>query len=249
MSTKNPDNLYDQETINSKNMFARYSHRTRFKIGLEFIESRLVLGKVLDFGCGTGAFISQVNAIKKGAIIGYEPFYEERFESDLPIYSEYEDLFKHAPYQTITIFQVMEHLQWEEIEKTMNRFDELLDPDGVIIIEVPIEIGPIILIKELNRYRQKKARIYTSKKLWSYGLFEFIGTFLFGLPAKRIDPDISFMEHKGFDFRALIRFIKQKGWKTKILCYSPLPIKTWYGNSNVFIQVTRSKTSMEGKLL
>jgi len=241
ITTKKIDNIYDQETINSKNLFARFSHRTRFKNGLKFIKSRLDLGKVLDYGCGTGVFVSQVNSIKNGIIAGYEPISKQRYQSDLPIYTEYSDIIKQSPYHTITIFQVMEHLQWDEIGRIMKCFDDLLAPDGVIIIEVPIEIGPIVLIKELNRYRQKKAGVYTSKRFWSYNLFEFLCTFIFGIPGKRIDPEKTFMEHKGFDFRELIKFIEQKGWKTKVLCYSPLPIKTWYGNSNVFIQVTRDK--------
>jgi 2-polyprenyl-3-methyl-5-hydroxy-6-metoxy-1,4-benzoquinol methylase len=155
----------------------------------------------------------------------------ERCEDGLPVYSEYNDVLKNAPYQTVTVFEVMEHLQWTELANILIRCNELLAPGGAVVISVPIEIGPVILFKELNRYRVTKE--------WQYTVFEFIGAFLLGIAGRRENPDYAVMRHKGFDFRDLIRFIKSKGWKTKVLCYGPLPVKIWYGNSQVFIMAKR----------
>jgi SAM-dependent methyltransferase len=200
---------------------------------LDYAIPRLELGNLLDYGCGSGVFIAEINKIKQGIAFGYEPFMTERCQDGLPIYSEYNEILKYAPYQTITIFEVMEHLQWTELANILVRCSEVLHPNGVIIVSVPIEIGPVILIKEINRFRETKQ--------WNYNIFEFLGALIFGIAGWRKNPDWVFMEHKGFDFRELLRFIRSKGWITKILGYGPLPIKFWYGNSQIFFMVKKLK--------
>jgi hypothetical protein len=73
--------------------------------------------------------------------------------------------------------------------------------------------------------------------LW---FFEFIGTSVLGIRVWRENPDQIFMGHRGFDFRELIKFIKSKGWRVKILDYVPLPVKCWYGNSQVFFMAEKN---------
>jgi 2-polyprenyl-3-methyl-5-hydroxy-6-metoxy-1,4-benzoquinol methylase len=197
-------NVYDDNTINSTNFFVRYTHRNRLKKCLKLVGPRLELGKILDYGCGSGIFISKLNKMKHGFAYGYEPFMVDKYENNLPIYKKLDEILIFAPYKTITIFEVMEHLQWVELTKILERCSEMLSHDGVVIISVLIEIGPTILLKEINRFR-------ISKK-WKYGFFEFIGALIFGIHGRRENPDKDFMEHKGFDFRELIRFIKSKGW-------------------------------------
>jgi len=226
------NHAYDNETINSTNFFARYAHRKRIGKCLKLVGPRLELGKILDYGCGSGVFVSKLNKIKSDFIYGYEPFMTERYENDLPIYEKFDDIIKFGPYKTITIFEVLEHLQWTELAKILLQCDEILSPGGIIIISVPIEIGPAILLKEINRFRITKK--------WGYNFFEFIGSFIFGVRGWRNNPDYDYMEHKGFDFRELIRFIESKGWMVKIAGYGPLPIKYWYGNSQVYMMVKRN---------
>jgi len=231
---------YETLTIHSPNFFARTAHRARMKKSLEFVKSRLSLGKVLDYGCGTGVLVSKLNELKPGCTIGYEPIYEERYIDGLPIYSELSEISDHAPYHTITVFEVMEHLQYSEIERMFLIFDEILAPNGSVIVSVPIEIGPVILFKQLNRF------IRISKK-WEYGFFEFLGALLFGIAGRRESSGEPFiLSHKGFDFRELKKFIESKGWQVEVLCYSPFPIRCWYGNSQVFFTLKRLEAVGEG---
>ena len=67
-------NTYDDRTINSPDFFARYAHRNRLKKCLKKVVPRLDLGKVLDYGCGTGVFLSELLKIKPDCVIGYEAF-------------------------------------------------------------------------------------------------------------------------------------------------------------------------------
>jgi SAM-dependent methyltransferase len=200
---------------------------------MEYILPQIKTGKILDYGCGSGFFVSEINKIQPNCAIGYEPFMEERCGENLPVYSNYPDILQYAPYKVITILEVLEHLQWSEIASILNRCnDELLSSDGIIIISVPITIGPALLLKELNLFR------ITGK--WHYNILEFIGALFFGNAGYRDNPDLAFMsDHKGFDFRELIRFIRSKDWQVKILGYTPLPINWWYGNSQIFFSVRK----------
>ena len=84
-------NTYDDGTINSSNIFARFSHRKRIDKILRQVSERLDFGKVLDFGCGSGVLVSKLNEMKADCAIGYEPFMTIRHKEDLPIYVDYAD--------------------------------------------------------------------------------------------------------------------------------------------------------------
>ena len=228
---------YDDHTINASNWVVRFSHRNRYKKSLNYVKKeyyRLLqteysFVKTLDYGCGTGVFVSLLNKQFPNVAVGYEPIMKQKHEGNLPIYNELNKLFLLSPFEIITIFEVLEHLQWTEINDILEISKKLLSPKGVLIISLPIEIGPAVLFKELYRYRRKK--------IWRYGFLELIKTVFLGRKAIRDDPNSPFMDHKGFDFRELIVLLQKKDWNPKILGYGPLPIKHWFCNSQVFICV------------
>lgn len=227
---------YDSATINSSNPFVRLAHRSRVKKGYDIVLSRLSEGRLLDYGCGTGILLNKIkqsNNNRGGVeLYGYEPVMKERCVENLSIFSDYNEIVKFAPFATITVFEVLEHLQWKEIGTILNRFKDILKEDGKIYISVPIEVGPAIILKEVNRKR--------SGDNCQYNFLEFIKAAFFGIPGYREAPDSDYMLlHKGFDFRHLIHFFKSRGWKVKIIGYGPLPIPTWYGNSQVFLSLSR----------
>ncbi|MCL2063201.1 MAG: class I SAM-dependent methyltransferase [Candidatus Cloacimonetes bacterium] len=226
---------YDEQTINSSNIIVRYSHRNRMKKSLKyvlgFLSNKSQIGyKILDYGCGTGYFISQINELFPDIAIGFEPIISATYQENLAIYKNFNDVKIHAPFKIITLFEVLEHLQWNEINDILNRCRNVLLPDGAVFISVPIELGPAVIFKEIHRYKRTKK--------WNYEFSELIKTVCFGKKAKRVNPDDTFMEHKGFDFRDLIYFIQQKQWTLKIIGYGPLAHKHWYGNSQIYLMLT-----------
>jgi SAM-dependent methyltransferase len=226
---------YNKNTINSSNPFVRYAHRNRIERAIKYVIPRLELGKVLDYGCGTGVFVDALNRIKSNSAFGYEPYMEEGLKSGYCVYPNYQDIVKFAPFKTITLFEVIEHLNENELEEFLSRCNEIIEEGGGIVISAPIEIGPIVIAKEMYRF-------LILKRKNRYKFVEFIKTALFGIPGEKMQG-ISIKGlagHKGFDFRNVIKFIRYKGWKVAILGYGPFPLLGWYGNSQVFFLVEKS---------
>ncbi|MEM9409559.1 MAG: methyltransferase domain-containing protein [Planctomycetota bacterium] len=216
---------YDAQTINSKNPLARFSHRTRVRNSIRLATKLTPAGQILDYGCGSGVFIQEMNSVRKEIAFGYEPFMEERTSDGLPIFRDFADLKKHAPFSTVTLFETIEHLSDSELGDFLKRSSEVLEDDGCILVSAPIEVGPALLMKELNRSLLKM-------RMPEHRFLEFINAAFFGVPARRaINIKGS---HRGFDFRTAIKKIEDKGWVVSILKFSPLPLLGWYGNSQVF---------------
>jgi len=220
---------YDKNTIGSKFLFTRIAHRNRVARSVKYTLEELQSGKLLDYGCGTGVFVSILNELKAGIAIGYEPYKDERFREDTPVFSEFSDILAYKPFQIITIFEVIEHLSEESLDDFFSRSRELLmENGGVILVSVPIEIGLGLIPKEMNRIRQGMENLYNFP--------EFVKAAFLGIPAERVDG-----WHKGFDFRNLLKYAGSKGWETKVVGYGPIPIKTWYINSQVYIKMWMKK--------
>ena len=88
---------YDRQTINSPNPLARFAHRSRLAKSIKLAKDKRWYGKVLDYGCGSGAFIAEMNRITPGCAVGYEPFMTERSADDLPIFRYLSDLKAKIP--------------------------------------------------------------------------------------------------------------------------------------------------------
>jgi hypothetical protein len=80
---------YDKQTIHSSNFFARYAHHNRIMKCINYVFPRLEFGKILDYGCGTGVFISLLDKLKPNSAIGYEPFMTEKYTKNSIIFSDY----------------------------------------------------------------------------------------------------------------------------------------------------------------
>lgn len=222
---------YDAHTIYAPNPLARYAHRKRLQRSLELAVPRVGLGRILDYGCGTGVFVSRMNGIRPGSTVGYEPYMRERTQDGLPIFSDFREVMARGPFHTVTLFETIEHLTPRELDEFLSRCEGMLAGHGAVLISAPIEIGPALLLKEANRLLfQARPR--------EYALPELFKAAMLGVPGRRAG-DVK-ESHKGFDFRASIGFLRCHGWATAVQSYGPIPLKTWYGNSQVFLLATRA---------
>jgi hypothetical protein len=225
---------YDRQTIDSPNPIARYAHRSRIRKSLRIALSKLSTPsrqRVLDYGCGSGVFISELNTVRPDCAVGYEPFMADRTSPALPIYSRIEDIESMGPFSLVTLFETIEHLSEEETTRFLGTCDKLLTKAGGVLLSGPVEIGPALFAKEFNR----SIRHFQAP---DYGVLEFLKASLLGVPGRRAD-DIK-TSHKGFDFRRAVAFMRRSGWRVDIHSFGPLPIGTWYGNSQVYLWLSRS---------
>jgi 2-polyprenyl-3-methyl-5-hydroxy-6-metoxy-1,4-benzoquinol methylase len=222
---------YDAQTINARNPIARFAHRNRIARSLSLSLPLLGDGKLLDYGCGSGVLVAALLDKRPGCAVGYEPFMTERVQGEIPIFKTHEEVERQGPFQLITLFETIEHLSSEELDTFLQFSASVLAPSGGILISGPIEIGPAVIVKDLNRFALRG-------KPSEHGTVELLKAALLGIPARRAENIKN--SHRGFDFRKARRDLLQRGWLTDVLSYGPMPIRTWYGNSQVYLWAHRA---------
>ena len=86
---------YDSNTINAANPMARFAHRTRIKKSILAVADRLDAGHVFDYGCGSGHFVEELNRIKPGCAVGYEPY----MDCERPaVYQKFDEAKAQGPF-------------------------------------------------------------------------------------------------------------------------------------------------------
>jgi hypothetical protein len=218
---------YERNTVDASNVVARFAHRRRVAYSARLALQLVGTGPMLDYGCGTGSLVEFVNQARPQLAVGYEPF----MATNRPgVYRDFGEIAARAPYSLITLCEVVEHLDDRELDELSERAERVLRQDGKMLISVPIEIGPALLAKEFNR-------AFLKGKASEYALGEFLRAAVAGIPGRRTG-DIK-GSHKGFDFRRAMAGLRQRGWHVGIVSYGPLPLPTWYGNSQAYMIARR----------
>lgn len=118
---------------------------------------------LLDFGCGTGAFLA---AAKKSnwSIAGVEPADHPRSiasnETQTDIKASLNEL-NQKKYNTITLWHVLEHIP--ALHQTVQHLSSLLDDHGTIFIAVPNHNS-----QDAQHYQQHWAAYDTPRHLWHF---------------------------------------------------------------------------------
>lgn len=218
---------YDAQTINSPNPFARFAHRTRASRSVALASQFLPKGAAIcDFGAGTGLFLSQLADVRPDAIVyAIEPYMAESPDSRIRYVASFDLLPEKL--DLLVSFETCEHLSDDELRAFLKQGAQSLRANGTLILSVPIMIGPVLLLKELNR-----ALLFRRKSDYSIG--ELIaGTF--GQPVSRAPDRLT--SHKGFDFRWLRQVVAEQ-FTIEQQFFSPLPLP-WWANSQAFLVCRR----------
>ena len=213
---------YDRQTINSPNPLARFAHRSRVAKSVALAEKYLLpKGVVVDFGAGTGLFLSTLGGRRPDVdLYAIEPFMPPSTDSRIHYIPNFESLKLDA--DLITAFEVCEHLTDAETERFLSNAQHFIKTDRKLIISVPIMIGGSLILKELNRS-------ILFRRASEYSITELIAGVL-GRTVLR--PTHRNLTHKGFDFRWLRERLRERFIiEDEIL--SPLPLP-WWANSQVF---------------
>ncbi|UZN08556.1 class I SAM-dependent methyltransferase [Leptospira santarosai] len=131
-----------------------------------FLRSKLMDKRLLDFGCGAGGFL--LKALKETSIsegIELELRLQEHYkEKGLKVWTNLEKVINtNRKFDIITAFHVIEHLT--DPRKTISQLASMLSDDGELIIEVPNSNDALLVLYESDAFSK-----FT---YWSQHLFLF----------------------------------------------------------------------------
>jgi len=216
---------YSSATYRSSNLIRRFAHNARFEFSARLVADHCSRdGAVLDYGAGDGHFLD-VLAERGFSAVGYDP---------LPLIRR-GDVFSSLPersFDCITCLETLEHVSEDKLREFFADVDKLLKPGGILIISVPVMIGPVVLLKALPSVLRgdDKAHGYT----WAGLLGALVGKPL----ERQQDPELGIYYHMGFDHRPLRMRLKERFALSEI--NSPFPWLPVIANSQVFFVGRRS---------
>jgi SAM-dependent methyltransferase len=248
---------YEAKQLRSPSKVIAWSHSSRFDVARQLL-APLAGRRLLDYGAGDGTLLKLVADEFPGAV-GADPIPSQvsdarrRFGgSGLSFYTmdELHDQYAPGSFDVITCMEVLEHCTNADVEKVLDDLARLLAPGGTLIISVPIEIGPSLLIKQTAR------RLASLRGLGDYAWTEHysIGELLRMIFATsstaiqrptHVSPDVGLAHgHKGFNWRALERRIRTRLAVDRRL-FSPLGLLGGFFSSQAWF-VCRPKAATRG---
>ena len=232
---------YSNITYNHKNFMVRYAHRKRINITSNLIQKFNPLS-IFDYGAGDGELIKLLDHNKIDRIVLFEPETKMRKELKLNLKNFLDcrnlkvvnsQIGSFKKFDMILSIEVLEHLPLPERLKFYNFCKLNLNPNGFCLIEVPIEFGPVLLLKEFGR-------MFLKKRVSQYSFLKLLkSSFLFIVDDEynRFDPNDrrTFINpHHGFNFFKFINELNEYG-DAKILFNSPFKFFPMIFNQSVFI--------------
>lgn len=221
---------YDEHTYASPYWVVRYPHLVRLRTAKEAILATAP-AMLLDYGAGDGRVLfDAIESGFTGHVVAYEPL--ERFSRQIldeaakrglsdriEIVTERADLT--GPFDLVVCLSVLEHLPLPERHGFYDLCHTALAAEGRILIDVPVEIGPTLLVKNVGRLALKgRLKEYGWRELLRYAA----GARMFD-PARHDPTDTrTFInDHKGFDYRLLETELLDQGFR--IIERRPTPIR------------------------
>ncbi|HET6762236.1 MAG TPA: class I SAM-dependent methyltransferase [Longimicrobiaceae bacterium] len=205
----------------------RWSHGSRFRMGVEVVKP-YAGRRLLDYGCGDGTYLALVNDLFPDAVgAEIDPRLveagAERFAS-LPGVSFVDprelDAEPDGSFGVVVCMEVLEHCPDDQAHVVLSRIHRLAARDGLVVISVPIETGPVLIAKQLARALAGRRGVsgYEHRERYSFGeLLKMIAPGE-GTPLER--PVYSAVTapgtvsrwhgHKGFNWRALRRRVRER---------------------------------------
>src|SRR5215211_3481014 len=152
---------YEEQTYANPYFIVSYPHKVRFRTAVDaLIEARPA--RLLDYGAGDGHLL--VEAVRKGLgterITAYEPVEEFSHQlskkiSDHGLGDRIRLITDRAelkqPFDYIVCLGVLEHMPLPERQAFYDICDVTLSQAGEVLIDVPVEVGPTLLVKNLGR--------------------------------------------------------------------------------------------------
>jgi 2-polyprenyl-3-methyl-5-hydroxy-6-metoxy-1,4-benzoquinol methylase len=150
---------FSQKTIPLDDDLRRFEH---FK---KFIKNK----KILDYGCGWGAFLELANKISNCSGVEIREKCIMFIKSKLKkIRVENNINYFHSKFDVITLFHVLEHL--ENPIAHLKNIKTFLNPRGKLIIEVPSAVNILLELKQFRKFSfwSEHLVLHTKKSLHKF---------------------------------------------------------------------------------
>jgi SAM-dependent methyltransferase len=239
---------YARKQLYCPSAVVRWSHGSRFELARRLAAARAG-GRVLDYGCGDGTFVAMVHGDFREAV-GWDVDPGQIGECRRRLGQLPGVRFEVVPnavtshpaasgWDVVTCMEVLEHCLDAERRRVLDRLASLVRADGLVLISVPIEIGPSVAGKQLFRAIAGLRNAGDYRHRERYSPFEMLQSML-GRRVRRVsfegrgaDGPYRYHGHKGFDYRELAREIAER-FTIRERLFSPMP---WLGpilNSQVW---------------
>lgn len=242
---------YARKQIFSKNGIIAWSHRRRFALARE-LASAAAGGSLLDYGCGDGTFIALAHDLFRetaGTDADLDQLRECRRRLNgmngvqFASLDELREPSRTGYYDAVMCMEVLEHCPGDIQPQVLADLARLVRPDGVVVISVPIEIGPTLAVKQAVRAGAAATGLIEYEDRERYRLAEFM-RMLLARDGSQIErratiainaegETVRYHGHKGFNWRVLKRLIEQT-FVIERRHYSPLPLTGPLLNSQVW---------------
>jgi 2-polyprenyl-3-methyl-5-hydroxy-6-metoxy-1,4-benzoquinol methylase len=240
---------YAEQTYDSPYRIIRYPHRKRYSLTLASIVG-LRPDSLLDYGAGDAhvlAELASAMAWHPQRIVAYEPLPDaariarERMAqtplADRFVVAEQFDELNGQTFDMIICLGVLEHMPLPERERFYRLCAACLAPGGTCLIDVPVEAGLSLAIKE-------GARVLLKGRRAKYSAGEFLrtvgGRVTFD-PERFIAADDRtwIQDHTGFDYRLFERELAPR-FELVDRFPSPFPkLPAWLFNQEMFYLIRR----------
>ena len=240
---------YAKKQIFCQNQIIAWSHSSRFTTTINFVKKYAKShSNLLDYGCGDGTFLTMVSNLFSEAVgtdVSQEQIHDcqQRLSSDTKLKfclkNELDSQEYNSYFDIAVCMEVLEHCPPKQAEIVINNLKRLVKPDGVIIISVPIEIGPSLLIKQITRAIAGWLRQGDyDKSLESYSISELLqmifATKSSSIPRPIYGDDFPSHGHKGFNWRALRQELSQE-FEIEQTLFSPVGWLGGFISSQTFL--------------
>lgn len=212
------EGVYAQKQLLSPSRLIAWTHRRRLEAGLR-LASRVRARHVLDYGCGDGTFLALLMR-RPGA-----PARAVGVEIATDLVHDCQRRLEHAPaltflhtkalegpehqgsYDLVVCMEVLEHVV--DVEATIRLFARLMTTGGTLVVSVPVETGPAVLVKQSARRMAGWLGIKDYPGTTPYRWSELLSAVLAGdrqhiaRPTYRTPSGHSWHDHKGFNWKVL----------------------------------------------
>lgn len=223
---------YSQWTYESPNPLKRFSHKRRYARSVELLTRWIAPGAtVVDWGCADGYLLQLLatrGSVEGVVALGYEPYPDDdnRPVDGVEVVNDYEALQRRVGQaDTVSCFEVFEHLSAERQRVLVGEICDVLRPGGTLILSVPLESGPVGVVKALTRLGSPQLRnLYTVKRLWLT---------LLGRAIPDVRTSTGYLPHLGFRYCDLAPILAER-FELVETHYSPLPLAPKWMQSQLF---------------